>query len=99
MYRTGRIIGMVIFALGIAALIFVFTIAYKMFTLPAGQLFSASELTAAGLGSATILIFVRIALLFIMTLAGALIASRGVQLYLGCGQHVIREETETPPVA
>lgn len=98
MIRTGRMVGMAIFALGIAALIFVFSVAYRMFTLPSPQLFSG-PLTAAGIGSATVVVFVRIALLFIMTLAGGLIASRGIQLYLGCGGHVTHEEMETPPIA
>ena len=97
MTRTGRIVGMAIFALGIVSLIFVFSVAYRMFTLPSPQLFSG-PLTAAGLGSATVVVFVRIALLFIMTLAGALIASRGIHLYLGCGERVIHEHAETPPV-
>lgn len=99
MNRTGRTVGMAVFALGIAALIFVFIIAYRMFSLPAAQALASPTLTAAGLGSATVLILVRIALLFVMTLASALIASRGIQLYLGCGEHVIHEEIETPPVA
>ena len=94
MERTGRIVGMMIFALGIIALVFVFGIAYRMFTLPADQLFATPALTAANLGSAAVLILIRIALLFIMTLAGALIASRGIQLYLGCGERLIREQTE-----
>jgi len=98
MDRKGRAVGMAIFALGIIALIFVFSVAYRMFTLPSSQLFSG-PLTAAGLGSATIVVLVRIVLLFIMTLAGALIASRGIQLYLGCGESVTDEDEERPPVA
>lgn len=98
MKRTGRLIGMLIFALGIAALIFVFIVAYRMFTLPSPQLFSG-PLTAAGIGSATLVVLVRVALLFVMTLAAALIASRGIHLYLGCGELGIHEETEAPPIA
>lgn len=96
--RTGRLVGMSIFAMGIAALIFVFIVAYRMFTLPSPQLFSG-PLTAAGIGSATLVVFVRVALLFVMTLAAGLIASRGIHLYLGCGELGIHEQIEAPPVA
>jgi len=99
MNRTGRVVGMAIFALGILALIFVFGVAYRMFTLPAAQVLASPALTAAGIGSATVLVFVRIALLFVMTLAAALIASRGIQLYLGSGEHADNERGEAPPVA
>lgn len=87
MDRGGRAIGMVVFIVGIVILLFVFGIAYSMFTAPASQVFgsssNATSLTATGLGAAGVLILVRIALLFIMTLAGSLIAARGIRLYLG----------------
>lgn len=98
-YKGGRIIGMVVFGLGIIAMLFVFAIAYSMFTSPASELFQANDasispFTAVGLGGAVVLVLVRIALLFIMTLAGSLIAGRGIQLYLSSGE---RDEMETPP--
>ena len=85
MNRTGRTAGMAVFAIGIAVLFLVFGIAYGMFTSSSPELFTPSDgaVNAVGLGKAAVVIFVRIALLFIMTLAGSLIASRGIQLYLG----------------
>jgi hypothetical protein len=77
---------MIVFILGIIVLLFVFWEAFSMFTSPAAELLPASassNATAAGLGSSLALMIVRIGLLFVMTLAGSLIASRGILLYLG----------------
>lgn len=87
MDRGGRAIGMVIFILGIVILLFVFAMAYSMFTAPATQVFGgAPNATAAGLGTALALMLIRIGLLFIMTLAGSLIAARGMHMYLGSSE-------------
>jgi accessory gene regulator protein AgrB len=80
---------MIVFALGIVILFFVLYAAYQMFALPAAALFHANgstggPLTAVGLGTVIAWILVRIVLLFVMTLAGSIIASKGIQLYLGC---------------
>ena len=87
--KFGRVIGMIVFALGTAILFFVLYAAYQMFALPAAELFhengsAGSPLTAVGLGTIIAWILVRIVLLFVMTLAGSIIASKGIQLYLGC---------------
>lgn len=78
---------MAVFIFGIILLFFVYGMAYSMFKSPASELFAprgeSLPLTAGGLGSAVVLILVRIVLLFAMTLAGSLIAGRGIQLYLG----------------
>lgn len=99
MDRGGRIIGMVFFLLGIIILIFVFAIAYGMFTAPASQVFGnpqgSAGLTATGLGAVVILIVVRIGLLFIMTLAGSLIAARGMHLYLGSSEPTRRDTSRS----
>lgn len=83
---------MLVFALGIVMLLLVLWIAYGMFSTPASVFFSAGgagkgSLTAAGLGVTIAWIFVKIALLFVMTLAASLIASRGIQLYLSAKGH------------
>ncbi|MCL6628336.1 MAG: hypothetical protein K6U00_01890 [Armatimonadetes bacterium] len=88
MDRRGRFVGMVVFALGIAVLIFVFIIAYTMFKSPVSHLLPTAggkAPSAMDLGTAVAWVAVRIGLLFIMTLAGSLIASKGIQLYLGSG--------------
>ena len=102
MNRSGRIIGMAVFAVGIIVLLLVFGIAYAMFTSPSSELLRSggapgSPVTAAGLGSAVVLVLVRIALLFVMTLAGSLIASRGIQLYLGSGESSSPETSKSAP--
>lgn len=86
MDRRGRFVGMVVFALGIAILIFVFIIAYVMFESPVSYLLPTANgkaPSAIDLGTAVAWMAVRIGLLFTMTIAGSLIASKGIQLYLG----------------
>ena len=98
MHRRGRIVGMVVFTLGIAVVLLVFVLALFMFTSPASELLPAGtpgapQATAAGLGSAVVLLIIRIALLFAMTLAGSVVAGKGIQLYLG-SRETPNEETK-----
>jgi uncharacterized membrane protein len=89
MSKGGRTAGIAVFALGIVILLFVFALAYGMFTSSPDEVFSSGksgEATAAGLGSALALVLIKVALLFVMAIAGSLIASRGIQLYLGSGE-------------
>lgn len=89
MNRGGRVLGIVVFVLGIAILIFVFGLAYSMFTAPASEVFGGSPdspATVTSLGTSIALMVVRIGLLFVMTLAGSLVAARGIGLYLGSGE-------------
>ncbi|HUV03801.1 MAG TPA: hypothetical protein VMX94_01695 [Armatimonadota bacterium] len=91
MDKRARVVGMAVFALGVVVLLFVFGVAYTMFTSPADELLSprggqSPSLTGAGLGNALAAALVRLVLLFVMTLAGSLIASKGIQLYLGSGE-------------
>ncbi len=88
MDRTTRTIGLIVFALGICMLFLVFGTALWLFTGPAERLLpggvsSGPATSLGGLGSAAALIFVRIALLFIMALVGSMIAGRGIDLYFG----------------
>jgi len=101
MSKRTRVAGIVAFALGIVVLIFVFAIAYSMFTSPAEELLSPkggqnSSLTAVGLGNILVMLLVRILLLLVMTLAGSLIASRGIQLYLGASRGTASGGGRTP---
>ena len=87
MDKGGRAVGMTVFVIGIVILLFVFVMAFKMFTSPASTFLTVGGQTinTSGLGVAVIWIFVRIALLFVMTLAASSVASRGIHLYLGSG--------------
>lgn len=86
MDRASRIIGLSVFSLGIIILLFVFAMSLWLFIGPAERLLpgeSGLVPSLGGLGSATALMFIRIALLFIMALAGSMVAGRGIDLYLG----------------
>jgi hypothetical protein len=79
---------MLVFLVGIAILVFVFVMAFKMFASPASAFLAVggSAPNASSLGTAIVWIIVRIALLFVMTLAASSIASRGIHLYLGSAE-------------
>lgn len=83
MDKTGRLIGMLIFIAGIAILIFVFFTAYGMFNSTTPGLSANAKLAVDVLGGVLINMIVRLFMLFIMTLAGSLIAARGISLYTG----------------
>ena len=88
MDRSTRSIGLVVFILGISMLIFVFAMSLWLFTGPVERLLpggasSGPGASLGGLGSAAALMFIRIALLFIMALVGSMIAGRGIDLYFG----------------
>lgn len=83
---VARVLGMVIFIAGIGVLVFVFIMAYRMFTAPNMGLAVApgaegGPSSVQNLGSSALVMVLRIALLFIMALVGSLIAGRGIQLY------------------
>ena len=99
MNKSGRIVGMIVFLVGIAVLLFVLITAYQMFSAPASDLFqtgsgTASSPTAVGLGSSIAVVLVKIGLLFVMTLAGSLLAGKGIQLYIGSGENASRGKTD-----
>lgn len=84
---SARIIGLTVFAIGIAILLVSFIIAYRLFTSPADALAisparpgSSTPATTTLSQSALVLLY-RIGLLFIMVLVGSLTAGRGVQMY------------------
>jgi len=79
---VGRVIGLLVFVVGAAMLVFVFFRAYYLFSSPPPGV--AKGATAMSLSEAGLTLAAQIGLLFIMTLAGSFIAARGVQLYLGC---------------
>lgn len=89
MDRTGKIIGMTVFAIGIIVLMVVFAVAYSMFTASWAQLMGApggsGHVTANELGNGLAAILVKVVLLFVMTIVGSMVASRGIRLYLGSG--------------
>ncbi|MGC8785128.1 MAG: hypothetical protein ACP5RN_12190 [Armatimonadota bacterium] len=93
----GRILGVGVFLLGIGVLWIVFREAHQMFTAP----LPSAEKSLPRLGQIGIDILKKLGLLIIMTLAGSLIANKGVQMYfaaLGVAPTKVLEKvaTETP---
>jgi hypothetical protein len=102
----GRIIGMVVFLLGVGLLVTVFYIAYG--------LFMASPTAALGLritgdpkhdpgiaqiGSQFGWLLCRIAFLFIMSISGSLISQKGINLYFSAAHGVPVNVTAKPAVS
>jgi len=77
---AARVIGLLVFALGIAVLVFSFYTAYRMFT-AAGDAVSSGSASAGSLGSSALGAVIKLCALFIMVLVGSVVASRGVQMY------------------
>lgn len=92
----GRLLGIVVFLLGIGALGVAFREAYQMFTAP----LPAAERSLPRLGQIGIDILKKLGLLVIMTIAGSLIANKGVQMYfaaLGFAPARALEKTPADP--
>ncbi|GBC95011.1 hypothetical protein HRbin16_00798 [bacterium HR16] len=73
----GQILGIAVFLLGVGVLWIVFREAHQMFTAP----LPSAEKSLPKLGQVGIDILKKLGLLVIMTLAGSLIANKGVQMY------------------
>jgi hypothetical protein len=85
---VGRVIGMLVFLLGIGLLIVVFQSAHTLFTRPPdaalGLKFTGNPKTdppVADIGSRFGYLFFQVACLFVMSIAGSLVAQKGVNLY------------------
>ena len=90
--HVGRALSLVIFIAGVGLLALVFAVAYHMLTNPVPGLSAALGATAGkgastgqqplvGGAAAVLSFLLRLAVLFVMTLAASLIAARGIHLY------------------
>lgn len=92
--HIGRALSLLIFIAGVGLLGVVFAVAYHMLTNPVPGLGAALSATAAtgkaasasgqplvGISSAVLSFLLRLAVLFVMTIAASLIAAKGVNLY------------------
>ena len=82
----GRIIGIVVFLVGVGLLTFVFMTTYWWFSTPSAALPTAPATGSTApattqLGRSAVVMLERIALLIVMTIVGSLLSGRGVQLY------------------
>jgi hypothetical protein len=88
-----RLFGTIVTSVGIALLLIVFYLAYQMLTHPVPGLAASLSTSSSnggdatnalgGVGSSVIDFLLKLAVLFVMTLAGSHISARGVQLYQG----------------
>ena len=101
----GRLIGMLVFLIGVAALGFVFYTAYKLFNAPAGETLGLTfrnnpktDPTAAAIGAQFGVLVFRLAYLALMSIAGSLMANKGINLYFSALQgSPIHPAAKTPP--
>lgn len=100
---AGRVLGIIVFLLGIGILVLVAVIAYRLFN-ASGTALPVTPGSPAGataqLGASVVRLLYRIALLVILCLAGSLVAARGLHLYfvaagLPVGRRAAR--VEDPP--
>lgn len=81
---AGRVLGILVFLVGIAILVGVAVVTYRLFNTSAAVLKptpGAPSGAVAQLGSSAIKMFYQIALLIVMCIAGSLLAARGLHLY------------------
>ena len=85
---TGRVLGILVFLLGVGLLVAVFCMAYKLFNespaVALGVKFTGDpkkDPTVAAIGTQFGALIYRVALLLIMSVAGSLVAQFGVKLY------------------
>lgn len=80
----GRVLGILVFLVGIAILIGVAVVTYRLFNTSAAALkptSGAANGAVAQLGNSAIKMLYRIALLIVMCIVGSLLAARGLHLY------------------
>ena len=103
---VGRLVGMLVFLIGVTLLVFVFMQAFRLFGLKPsdalGLQFTGdpkTDPTLGLIGSRFGLLFVQIAFLFIMALAASLISQRGINLYFSAlhGAHIVPKPAVSPP--
>ena len=108
---TGRLIGMLVFLVGVGMLIWVFSIAYALFTSSSAAALGMhitgdpkKDPGVALIGTNFGWLLFRIAFLFIMSLSGSFISQKGINLYFSAvqghpvnvtGRHVATQTTET----
>ncbi len=83
---VATLLGIVVFAVGVAMLVFVFQTALRLFNTPLDSWFRQTTKDApklqdlAGVGT---LVAIRVVLLAIMAVVGSLVTNRGIQMYFG----------------
>ncbi|MGI6295871.1 MAG: hypothetical protein ACOX3G_07245 [Armatimonadota bacterium] len=80
---AGRLLGILVFLVGIAILVVVAVLAYNLFSAStsAVQLKPGGDGAAASLGASVVRFIYQILLLIVLCVAGSLVAARGLHLY------------------
>ncbi len=105
---TGRVLGVITFLVGVGLLCLVFYLAYELFrATPAqalGLTFSGDpkrDPSAMNVGSQFAWLLGKIALMFIMAIAGSLVSQKGINFYFsamkGTAVDVVARATALPP--
>lgn len=96
---VGRLLGIVVFLVGVGLLAFVFLMAYGFFSsdiVGSHAIKDAGEPVATQLGRSAVDMLAKIGLLVVMTIVGSLIAGRGIQLYFAStGRHEVASGKRT----
>lgn len=107
---SGRVTGLLVFLAGIGLLVFVFSLAHALFNTPTPPLPAPAPVVpgsqpapsaAIEIGRDFSVFTQRVLLLFLMCIAGSLIASKGIQLYFaarGPGE-MVPERVQQPVAA
>jgi hypothetical protein len=90
---VGRLLGIAVFVLGVGVLWIVFREAHQMFTAP----LPSADKSLPRLGQIGIEVLKKLGLLIVMTLAGSLIANKGVQMYFAALGVAPSKGLEKPP--
>ena len=87
-HRSGRTVALCVFALGVVLLTIVFALAYQLFRAPVAGLgltaTPGASPPAAAIGGALTVFVRQMVLLLLMTVAGSVMASKGIALYFSC---------------
>lgn len=101
---VGRVLGILVFLVGIGVLVTVAVVTYRLFTASTSCLQvtpGAPSGATAQLGTSAIKMLYQIALLIVLCLAGSLVAARGLHLFFYAGgspqseRHAVRPEEHT----
>ena len=106
----GRIVGMLVFLIGVALLLWVFYSAYGLYQLPPaaalGLKFTGDpkkDPAAMVIGTQFGWLLIRIIFLFLMSIAGSLVANKGINLYFSAMQgapiQVVEKKSAVSPPA
>lgn len=80
---AGRLLGILVFLVGIAILVVVAVLAYNLFSASTSsvQVKPGDDGAAASLGASVLRLIYQILLLVVLCIAGSLVAARGLHLY------------------